>query len=212
MGGPAGPCETRDLDRKERLSSVLLLGLDGESTGDAGLRLRLNVVFQSISVRRGHLAPSDYFIATTGGSASVSAADAEVIKYTPSATISVEHVASHERESGGSFQLSPKVKSGAKDAERTVELGSMQLGGKEKVTSEMKFLVPEMLLVATNLGNEVQWKIDSHRSEKTVRDFLVGNVSLEATFRWGSVTKLESQPAPAENAPPNLARSPGQSR
>lgn len=180
------------MSHEERARCVMLLGLDAESPASDSLRLQLNVVFQPIAIRRGLVSRTDYFVATTGGSVKLSAPDAEVVDHTGPNRIEVEHDVSVGRETTGSLKLVPELKGkiGATDLE--VKPGSVEHATKNTLASGIKFASEEMLLVPINLGDAVEWRIDSHRGEKAVRDFLAGNVYLEATFRWKSVTKRGS--------------------
>jgi hypothetical protein len=107
------------MSHKERDRCVMLLGLDAESPASDSLRLRLNVVFQPIAIRRGLLSPTDYFVATTGGFVMLSAPDAEVVDHTRPKGIAVEHDVSIGREITGSRKLVPEFKGkvGATDLE-----------------------------------------------------------------------------------------------
>ncbi len=178
--------------REERARCVMLLGLDAESPASDCLRLRLNVVFQPIAIRRGAIAPNDYYVATTGGSATLSAPIAEVVDYTGPSSVAVQHDVSAGREIGGYQKLVPELKSKLAGAELEFKPGSVERATKSSFSSGIKFASEEMVLVPISFGNAVKWQIDSHRGEKAVRDFLAGNVYLEATFRWKTATKTGS--------------------
>jgi len=177
---------------EERARCVMLLGLDAESSNSDSLRVRLNVVFQPIPVRRGPFAPNDYYVATTGGSARLSASNAELVEYTRGSSLAVQYGVRAERKVEGHGKLAPELKGkvGAMDLE--FKPGSVEHATQSTLSSGVKFASEEMPLVPIYQGDAVEWRIDSHRGEKAVRDFLAGNVYLEATFRWKTVTKSGS--------------------
>jgi hypothetical protein len=186
------------MPHEERERCVMLLGLEAESLASDSLRVQLNVVFQPIGIRRGLLAPSDYYIATTGGTVAVTAPDAELVNHTGPNRVAVQHDVSVERETTGSRKLVPELKGKLGATDLGIKPGSIERARRNTQVSGIKFMSEEMLLASTNFGDAVEWRIDCHRGEKAVRDFLVGNLYLEATFRWRTVTKsgkLECQPS-----------------
>ena len=174
---------------EERTRCVMLVGLDAEPCAANCLRLQLNVVFQPICIRRGLMAPADYYIATTGGTVTLRAPDADLINHTGPNRVAVQHDVSVERETVGSQKLVPEMSGKIGGTGLTVKPGSVERTAKTVLSHGVKFVSEEMLVAPTNLGNAVEWRIDWHRGEKAVRDFLVGNLRLEATFRWKTVTK-----------------------
>jgi hypothetical protein len=172
------------MPHEERVLCVMLLGLDAESPARDSLRLLLHVIFQPIVIRRRRLTTSDYYVATTGGTVAVRGLNAKVVEHTGPDLVAVQCDVSVVQEIAGSRKLVPELKGKLGATELEVKPGSVERGEKSTVASGIKFASEEMLLAPTNLGDEVDWRIDSHRGEKAVRDFLVRNLDLEATFRW----------------------------
>lgn len=177
---------------EERVRCVMLLDLDADAPAGDSLRLQLNVVFQPIVIRRGLLERSNYYVGTTGGTVVVRAPDADLVDHTGPSSIVVQHEVSSGREVTGARKLVPELggKLGAMDLE--VRPGSVELARKSTLTTGTSFVSEEMILAPINLRDAVEWRIDSHRGEKAVRDFLAGNLHLHATFRWKTDSKRGS--------------------
>jgi hypothetical protein len=167
----------------------MLLGLDAEFPTAESLRLLLHVVFQPIAIRRGHVAPCDYYVGTTGGTISVAVSNGEVIHHSASKAISVEYDENVARETSGARKFMPELKAKVGTRELEAKPGSLETGKKLSFSSGAKFTAEETLVAAVNLKDEVIWTIDSHRAEKAVRDFLVCDIDLDATFKWRSASK-----------------------
>jgi hypothetical protein len=177
------------MPQEERDRCVMLLGLETESAGPNSSRLRLRVVFQPIAIRRGMLAPSDYYVATTGGTVRLKANSAEIIDHSDPERVAVQHDVTTESGTTGSRKLVPEFKAKLGATELDVSPGSAEMGTKRTSASSIKFASEETLVATTNFGDAVEWRIDSHRGEKAVRDFLVRSLILEATVRWRTETK-----------------------
>lgn len=158
----------------QQVRSIMLLDVDAESPAPDTLRLLLHVVFQPITIRRGLLTPSDYYVATTGGTVAVDAHNAELINHTVSNPF-------HDDVRVGREKLALR-RSGS---EHRDEFSPTDL----KVKHKDEFGPIDLEVKHTNLGDSVEWRIDGHRGAKAVRDFLILNLHLEATFRWKTAIK-----------------------
>ena len=76
--------------------------------------------------------------------------------------------------------------------------GSVGQSGKDTQGQKMSFSYVETPVTMSNLGDSVEWQIDSPRGAKAVRDYYVGNVTLSATLQWswqvaGSATAIPAK-------------------
>jgi hypothetical protein len=172
-----------------RSRSVMLFGLTAEKLAIDSWRVLVNVVFQPIRIRRGALAPVDYYVATTGGHIELSAPEAEVLDFTGPSGMKVDYELGAQRKAEIDRKLAPELTSKAGGLDLQLKGVTSEHSRQDVLSSGAKFSSTEMLLTATNCENAVTWQIDSHRGDKIIRDFLVGNVYLDAVFRWRGLTK-----------------------
>ncbi len=177
------------IPHEERDRSIMLLALDAESPADNSLRLLLRVVFRPIEIRRGWCTRADYYVATTGGTVKVEATNSEVINYTGPSRVEVEYDASIGGQTSGVRKFEPQLKGNLGAINLEIRPGSIERDSTKTFSSGVKFSSEEMLLAPTNLGDAVEWRIDSHRAEKAVRDFPVEDVALEVMLRWKTSIK-----------------------
>ena len=121
---------------------------------------------------------SNYYMAAISAEISITAIGAEIIEHTESLSISVKTTAIAKLTNGRKITVGP---------EWETESGKIKLatfenehGQSREQTAE--FTSEEELMVATVLGETIRWNIDTHRGEKAVRDFLLGNRYLNATL------------------------------
>ncbi len=183
------------MDPNERCRSVLLLGLNAKLLENDCLQLLLNLVFRPIGLRRGAITPSDYYVATTGAFVSLVAPQAGLLNYTTESRIVVEYDVGLERDIEHTHKLSPDLNTKVGSVDLAIKPGSVTHRATDTRSSRAKFASTEMLLVPVDLGDSIEWRIDSHRAEKAIRDFLTGNVHLEAKFRWRTAPKSGSAEA-----------------
>jgi hypothetical protein len=171
----------RDLTMDERDRSPVLLDLIAKLIDQQTICCQLTVSFQPIRVGRGILNRSDYYVGTTGIEVSIRAVKGEIVGYTQPSTIDVVYSRTDGNENGRGEKISPevKLKSGVE-----VKIGALESNKKRTQSETVTFSSAEMILVATELADMVRWNIDTHRAEKAIRDYLVGNTFLEATFKW----------------------------
>jgi len=165
----------------EQSNCIIALGLRDEAISRLDLRLKLNLVFQSVGVKQEFITQYHYYIGTTGAVIAISAPSGHVVDHSGPTKIQVE------------VESTTGVQTGVEAKSQTAGVSL----GKSK-TSRAKFPTEELLLVPINLQNGVKWHIDNHRGDKAIRDFLLGNVYLQATFRWDNGEKrgtVEARPS-----------------
>jgi hypothetical protein len=178
----------RHLTPTERNQNPVLLDVTTKRQARDSVAFQLNVIFQSIGISRGLAVKSRFYIGTTGAEITMTATDAEVLDYTKSSTISVEYGRTEQVEDTTGIRLGPELES----KPVKLKVGTVDTKVKETSGSSAKYSADEALLVATVLSDTIRWNIDTHRGQKVVRDFLIGNRFLSATFRWKNNSRVGS--------------------
>jgi hypothetical protein len=174
---------------EQKSRSLLLIDLKTRVVSEISSRFDLILIFRSVAIRRGIITPSDYYVGTTGASIVLKAFNGDVVEYSGSSKLAVEHEVTIGKESSTGAKLTPELKMKVGANELETRIGSTEAAQKDTATLHIKFSSEEMPLVALNLKDAVEWQIDTHRGEKAIRDFLVGTVQLYAVFHWATLTK-----------------------
>src|SRR5438445_569981 len=148
----------RDLTDEERDRSPVLLDLTAKPIDEQTISFQLTVSFQPIVVGRGIAVRRHYYVGTIGAVASIRAVNGEVVEYTPSAAMPVEHSLEAGEENGQGNKISPEVKVKSLG----LKFGQVEDSNKRTRHEITKFSSEEMLLVATDLRDMISWNIDTH--------------------------------------------------
>jgi hypothetical protein len=178
----------RDLTPEERNQNPILLDVKATTKGHESISFQLDIIFQSIAISRGLIVKSPFYVGTIGAEVTITATGAEVIDYTRSSPIPVQYTHGTQVDDASGFKVAPEL--GSKSVKAKV--GSFEKNAKRKGESKAEYSSEEALLVATVLGDTIRWNIDTHRAEKVVRDFLIGNKSLNAIFKWKPTSRVGS--------------------
>lgn len=169
-----------DLSPKEKEQNPLLLDVTLKPGGRESSSYELNVIFQGIAIRCGFLIKSNFYIGVIGAEISITGMGAEVIGHTGSSSISAETTSTTAMKKTSRIKIGPEWESNSGKG----KLGGFERGVEKSGESTVKYTLEEALVAATVLGDTMRWNIDTHRGEKIVRDFLLGNKYLNATFKW----------------------------
>jgi len=176
--------DVRDLIQEQRDRKILLPYVTVKSAGHQSDRLELNLVLQAMAISRKRPTRSQFYIAAIGAEITLTAIGAEIIDYTKSSSIPVEYTTSRQTEKGRVGKIDPELKSELGKAKAEVKVGTFEMSSKETRGSSVKYSSEEDVVVATAFADTIRWNIDIPRGEKAVRDFLLGNRLLHATFKW----------------------------
>jgi hypothetical protein len=174
---------------EQKTRSILLVDLKTQALAESSTRFDLTLIFRSVAVSRGIINLSDYYVGTTGASITLTAFNGDVVEYSGPSKLAVDYEVTLSKDSSSSSKFSPELKLNVLSTALEARPGSTEAASKHGAASQMKFSAEEMPLVPLNLGDAVEWQIDSHRGDKLIRDFLLGTVELYAVFRWSSATK-----------------------
>ncbi len=172
------------LSRKQKENSIILLDLEADSKRSNTLNFHLNIVFNPISIRRGHLTRADFYIGSTGGEIVVDIANGIITDYTNSQTLNVNYSNTTTRRQTSALCLAPSLQSRENGAEFELKAGSVTFDVNSERTLSASFSGSERFLVAMLMDNTLKWVISLPRGEQVVRDFLIGNLYLHAECAW----------------------------
>ena len=170
------------MSRQEQEQNIILIELEPDAINENRLRLDLNVVFNPISVRRGHVRRADFYIGCSGAEVLIEAFSGEIDQFTEAHQIDVEY------ENRSIIRRKSTMILGA----NSPTLGSRTKAPAPEIrfdadverSSSATFLSAERMLDVINTKNRVRWVIALPRGEKVFRDFLFGNLVLYAECSW----------------------------
>lgn len=169
---------------EERNRNCLLLDLEADATTNRGIRLDLDVVFCPIPIRHGVLNRSDFYVGSTGAEVTVVAERGQVHEHTGPETLVVNYSNKTTQVRSADLDLAPELEAESGGAKAKASLGSIKRQQSDSREFTASFQSEERRLAPMHLHNSVKWTITQPRGEKAVRDFLLGNLYLNATCRW----------------------------
>lgn len=174
----------RQLDMYGASDALVLVDIIPDSHDPAELDLSLNLIFNPRPFRTHFLHEEDWWFGSTGAELFLEAANGSASKYTLPTTISVSHSDVKRRSQHAEFKLEPRISSKSGSVESELELGSMTIPAGGEMTFQVQFQSSERVLEAVKMTHGVRWVIRMPRTENVMRDFLLGNLFLEAVCRW----------------------------
>jgi hypothetical protein len=172
------------LTESNRRENMILVDLAITPEEDETLRFNLNVVFNAIAVRRGVINRYDYYVATTGAEIVIEADQGNIRDYTEQASLTIEYTTLAKASKAINRNFKPALKLKAAGVEGEAQL--IEVGRQKEISSEFtaKFVSSESLLSTTFLNDTTKWTLTTHRADKVIRDFLIGNLFLFASCSW----------------------------
>lgn len=179
----------------EKTNNIVLLDHEVDILDRNRLRLDMNVAFNQVPVPRGIIQHLDYYIGTTGAEITVIFNNCEVLDYTESVTIHVNHKNTTTKNHNSTVKIAPEI-SGINGL--STNIGNISFNEDIGQCFTATFSSKESIISPIHIDNFVRWIISLPRSEKAIRDFLLGNLYLyvECKFaKTGSNARIIVHPS-----------------
>lgn len=165
------PILTPWLSYEERDKNIVLLDMQADINKSQEIRFDLDIAFNPISIRRGIITINrkDFFIGCTGAEIFFGINDGKIIKFTEASILNVEYKNISEYTRNTALNLNSETKA------------SIKYEKSKKMFFIANFNSEERTLAPIHYGNSIRWDISLPKGEKTIRDFLIGNLYLQAT-------------------------------
>ncbi|MBN1552287.1 hypothetical protein JW979_12515 [bacterium] len=166
------------LSMEEKENSIVLLDFEVDGLDDGALRFDLNVVFNSIPVKRGLIQKVDYYIGSSGAEVAINFDHGIIKDYSGEQILSVDYSNSVTHRRNSNITIKPNFSRKGNQEEVKVGLGAISLGRGLEKTFSCSFECTERILSTINMENFLRWIVTLPRGEKAVRDYLIGNLYL----------------------------------
>jgi hypothetical protein len=175
------------LDADARNRSVIMMNIDMDIDLNKLLHVDVNAIFDPIPVRRGILNREDWYIGSTGAEIVASCNTGVVRQFTEGKVLHVDYKNRTERTQKYNFSIIPKLAlSSQSNGVELSTVGTFGLRAGSKLKYESEFSNSERILDQNYKSKEVRWLLKLPKGKQVVKDFLMGNLHLEAKFELGS--------------------------
>jgi hypothetical protein len=172
--------------QKEAAGTPVLLGLGAESASSESVKMLVDVVFQSVPLKR-PLRRGYWYLGSTGAEIELQAVRGKITGHTEGSQITVKYTTKSGKDKKFTAKIEPSVKVG-EDVE--ISAGEISVESTGTREGEAEFISKENLLAVVNRGDAVVWQESMVRGEKAVRDFLFGNLKLWAQCKWSDKSQI----------------------
>jgi hypothetical protein len=173
-------------EEKSRSLVLLELDLDSEAVAVSTYSVRLNIVFNKIPLRRGHVLGADFNVGVCAADVEFEATDGSIRGFTPGTKVEVTRRNTTIERRKTDLSLMPVLSSSVSvpRMEAKLEPGSVSMaaGVNREYVSEFKCRGP--LLSTIHMGNVLKWLVALPRGDDPARDFLIGNLWLNVECSW----------------------------
>lgn len=163
----------------ERARTAALLNVRTQPGADDTVKFLLEVVFQSVPVKR-PLLQGNWFVACRSALISLQMDEGTIVDRTEKTSIPFHYkiASSSEKEVGAGFD--PKAKMGPEGAETEVSIISLTAKKRDKSGGQIDYNGEEDELGVSGFANSVTWDYSIVRGKHAIRDFLFCNLPLSA--------------------------------
>lgn len=168
------------------------VGIHPDVSDNATLLLRLNLIARAIKVgSQSPQSPLRYIIGVTSVTIDVSSDQSKLLNYTRAMTIHVKYEAQigWSQKRGIKFSPEGKLKVGVK--ELSVSAGDVDVEAGTQRSVKAAFEVDEALLSPSAYAKAISWQLDTPGMQKISRDYMTGNLVLDAEFELPDVPRAE---------------------
>ncbi|WP_337171464.1 hypothetical protein [Gemmatimonas aurantiaca] len=171
---------------KARDDCLLLVDIVPDRPGPTELQLDLNLIFNPRPIRFGLVSEADWWFGSTGAELLLEAIDGSATHYSGASTIPVKYRMVRTRPQTAVFKFGPGIKQKTSQSEAELTFGSVSIPIGHEHKFETEFESAERTLEAVKMIHGVRWVVRLPRGERAIRDFLLGNLFLEATCAWSA--------------------------
>jgi len=174
------PRLSRFLGELAKRHRILLVNLDVDETETETYALAFDLIFDPKPVQRRTVVTADYYVGSTGAELWVEPSTGKIQHFTQSRSFEVDYTSQSERQQRRAATFKPRLELSAGEAGASAEAGGFEIAAGSARSEAASFRSEERDLVAVFLDPELKWVLQLPRGERAVRDYLQGNLRLDA--------------------------------
>ncbi len=181
------PSIHRFLSPHDRACAILTVDLDLDMPKQSIVEFVINLIMRPIRLNnRGMFKATSVYVGTQGCEVTVTFHDCSLLNSTPPELLAVTHTKTVEATRAQSSEISPELELKIAEQGGKASIGSLKNERGEKVTYSTSLETKEHYLAAAAFADGCTWDLRRPNVRSPVRNYVVGNLYLQASFDLGA--------------------------
>ncbi|MFA1676915.1 hypothetical protein ACDY97_30370 [Rhizobium mongolense] len=181
------PSLHRFLSPRERACAVLTVDLDLDMAEPSTVEFVINLIVRPIRLNnRGVFRATSLYVGTQGCEVTITFRDCELHYSTPQETLAVTHTRTVTATRAQSLEIAPELELKIAEQGGKASIGSLKSERGENVTYSTSLETKEHILAAAAFADGCTWDLRRPDVPSPVRNYVVGNLYLRASFSLGA--------------------------